>query len=335
MYKGDLAMKKKISVIILSLIMIVSTTVIAYAGTSYYRIKGFDQYQISYNAVEYLQSKMKIYSKGVVICNGASKTDIASSLNLNTKYKYPIVFVDQKHEKATLNTVKKMLNKTSNKTLKVFIVGGTSVVRTQFEKELKKIKGVNIQRFAGKDSIATNKLTLNHVKAITYNSVKNKKVKNHNTGQYRVSSIKTNSGLGLQLDNMLWGDYYVELVNTKVGQPIYHPTNCRPLTLNEANGEKHQQTPAGSKYDWGKEKQRIAKYDIDTIITTSNKNYTHQAIAYSTAQCIKGQYKNKYKVRLMFTEKIDTNFAKYYTEIAWNPLKLMIAIGDKPTAKSF
>lgn len=118
------------------------------------RIWGQTRFETSYRIAEEIRQesgKLNI----VIVAYGDAFPDALSGSYLSIVRDAPIVLVNQKYEKKTLNEIKKI----SNKNALVYMLGGTNVVSKDFEEELKKEK-FEVKRLGGKNRYDTNLLIL-------------------------------------------------------------------------------------------------------------------------------------------------------------------------------
>ena len=120
------------------------------------RYAGKDRYKTSILAAQALQKSLSKdkFDKIIVAC-GTDYPDALTGTYLANKNQAPILLVDKSYEREVKNYIKENLVKNGT----VYILGGTGVVSSSFEKELKKIS--NVKRLYGADRYETNLSILN------------------------------------------------------------------------------------------------------------------------------------------------------------------------------
>ncbi|MFR8039683.1 MAG: cell wall-binding repeat-containing protein [Anaerovoracaceae bacterium] len=122
-----------------------------FGNKSLIRYSGKDRYKtaiLTADAMKKSLSKSKFET--VIVACGTSYPDALAGSYLAAKKQAPILLVNKSYEKEIRNYVIKNLNNNGT----VYILGGTGVVSSNFEKELK--KSVKVKRLSGKDRYATN-----------------------------------------------------------------------------------------------------------------------------------------------------------------------------------
>ena len=121
------------------------------------RIYGSDRYITAFGAADALKSALKINRfDAVVVAYGQNYADALSASALADVIQAPVLLVTQKQE----NNVMAYINANLKSGGKVYLIGGTGVIRTEFESVLKG-KNYDVKRLAGKDRFATNEAILN------------------------------------------------------------------------------------------------------------------------------------------------------------------------------
>ena len=178
-------MKKKTLSIFIMMILLISSIVPVFASsntilTNYSSQSYGDDGEtgLSYVAYEKLLKEYKIKPKGVVI--------------VHMKYNY-------------------------NKKLNIYIVGGEKVITKDFENAAKKIKGVTVKRFAGKNRFETNKKTLS-----VFNLAKNKGITVKSKGSvWDYDNEGTKILKFITQENSIKNPVYFRLTNGKVANQHY------------------------------------------------------------------------------------------------------------------
>lgn len=142
------------SVLTISGLLINSNTTYASESITINRISGQDRYETSVKLSQYWKQR----SDYAVLVNSEDYPDAVSVAPLARKFEAPILLVTKD---GIPNIVKTELQRL--KTKKVFIIGGTGVVSTNVENELRNL-GINIEeRIAGKDRFETSTKIAHHL----------------------------------------------------------------------------------------------------------------------------------------------------------------------------
>jgi len=164
-------MKNLRKIVAMFLVMVIAVGVIptstAYAADTKTRVEttdlrywGSNRYGTSYSCLQKmynLNSKKKL--DNVIIACGTNYPDALGGGYLATTLNAPIVLVSTETEKTALAKIEKYVKKGAN----AYILGGTLVVRSQFEKSLK-TAGFSVKRYSGVNRFGTNLAILKKTK---------------------------------------------------------------------------------------------------------------------------------------------------------------------------
>lgn len=268
-------MKRKLFSVMLILAIAITSTVTSFAyvkgyyakNVSVYTSDASNKFELSY---ELIRGAFSSKSKGIIIVNGDSNVDITSAINLVNKYKYPLVYVNKKYEGQAVKKVKEQLKLHKISKFNVLIVGGTGVVSGYVDQEFKKVKGVTVKRYAGKDRFQTNDLTLK-----PFNLKKN----------YGVTIDSNDTGRVLahiQGHNSLVADGYIEFTRSTTKRILkvryemssdFQPKRTVNVVITSAKNFPE----AVLAYAYAKSIMKVDKdYQTDTIFMyAENNNYKH------------------------------------------------------------
>lgn len=122
------------------------------------RLSGATRYETSRAcATEILRLRGASKFDAVILAYGENFPDALGAGLLAKEYQAPILMVRDSQETEIISYLSKYLNSGS----KVFLLGGTGVIRSSFEQTLK--KNYDVKRFGGADRFATNSQILNSV----------------------------------------------------------------------------------------------------------------------------------------------------------------------------
>ena len=124
------------------------------------RIAGADRYETAMKVADQMKNAGSFDT--IFVATGTNYADALSVTALANKVDAPILLVNAAHEDEVVQYIKKNV---ASYDADVYIVGGTSVVSADFEKELKKLT-VNVDRLAGDNRYDTN---IEVLKAFVYN----------------------------------------------------------------------------------------------------------------------------------------------------------------------
>lgn len=146
---------KKIVSISLALVMLLVSSFPVYGATktsgNITRIYGKDNCEMSYEVANIIVKEKGKFG-AVIVTTGENYVDALSSSYLSLRNKNcPIIYVNKVHEQSTLKAVKKTVTPKG----KVYLIGGTGVVSSSFEKSIK-AEGYTAVRLGGKTRYETN-----------------------------------------------------------------------------------------------------------------------------------------------------------------------------------
>ena len=281
-------MKRRIITIAMIAIMLVASTVSSFAASKIVITFADDtnwqtiQSTHSTKMYESLIKDYKIKPKGVVVATTDSEADKVSALNLVSKYKYPLLLVAKGKENIVIKAIKNNMKSTYNKKLNVYIVGGEKAVAKTFETKTKKISGVTVKRYAGKDRYDTNNKTL-----AVFNLKTTKGYTFKASGNMR--NMKSHVATTLTKEEALKNTSYFKLTSGTYSKRAFNINTVSTKNTSTTNTKNAIVIP-------------------DSMGSSADDYFTWSCLAFSYAKCINTVKNGKNNTVIMFDKGTDNNY---------------------------
>lgn|GEM_PF-6565357 len=154
-------LKKSTTVAMIALMSVAISSPLTQAQTNNSRIAGQDRYQTARLIGESFNNGQ--YKGGVILASGRDFSDALSATALSKKINAPILLVDidVKHSLEAMNYIHQHVPTSSP----IYIIGGTSIIGSDFETSLNKSGYYNLKRLAGQNQFDTDIAVVNEVNA--------------------------------------------------------------------------------------------------------------------------------------------------------------------------